>query len=290
MSATRNGSKVVRIGGATASFSDTALSVPQLLEGGSLDYLIFDYLAEGSMGIFGRMQADDPAAGYGTDFLTVHVGPHLREIAAQGIKVVANAGGVNPAGLAEALEKLIAEAGLDLTVHKDLGAYRGWVSYSYGIVNHVDATGTLNGGNPYPALQDQRHEINLVQLYSVGAWNFSSTLMYGSGRPYTPPTVNAMGQETVLNPRGVNSERLPAYFRLDLAAQWGFRWKSLEGTLGASVYNVTDHYNIQSRIYGLRAEELQSGDQGPQDLRWEVTPLDAIGLGITPNVFLNLQF
>jgi hypothetical protein len=49
--------RVVRIGGATASFSDTALSVPQLLAGGRLDYLIFDYLAEGSMGIFGRMQA-----------------------------------------------------------------------------------------------------------------------------------------------------------------------------------------------------------------------------------------
>ena len=95
--------KVVRIGGATASFSDTALSVPQLLAQGKLDYLIFDYLAEGSMGIFGRMQAADPAAGYGTDFLTVHVGPHLSEIAAQGIKVVANAGGVNPAGLAAAL-------------------------------------------------------------------------------------------------------------------------------------------------------------------------------------------
>ena len=108
--------KVVRIGGATASFSDTALSVPQLLAKGELDYLIFDYLAEGSMGIFGRMQSADPAAGYGTDFLTVHVGPHLSEIASQGIKVVANAGGVNPAGLAAALEDLIAENGLDLTV------------------------------------------------------------------------------------------------------------------------------------------------------------------------------
>lgn len=108
--------KVVRIGGATASFSDTALSVPQLLSHGELDYLIFDYLAEGSMGIFGRMQAADPAAGYGTDFLTVHVGPHLSEIASQGIKVVANAGGVNPAGLAVALEGLIAEKGLKLTV------------------------------------------------------------------------------------------------------------------------------------------------------------------------------
>jgi len=108
--------KVIRIGGATASFSDTALSVPQLLTGGQLDYLIFDYLAEGSMGIFGRMQAADPDAGYGTDFLTVHVGPHLHEIASQGLKVVANAGGVNPVGLATALEKMIQDEGLSLTV------------------------------------------------------------------------------------------------------------------------------------------------------------------------------
>lgn len=108
--------EIVRIGGATASFSDTALSVPQLLEAGDLDYLVFDYLAEGSMGIFGRMQAADPAAGFGTDFLTVHVGPHLHAIAAQGVKVVANAGGVNPSGLAAALEALIAEQGLSLTV------------------------------------------------------------------------------------------------------------------------------------------------------------------------------
>ena len=108
--------EMVRIGGATASFSDTALSVPQLLEAGDLDYLVFDYLAEGSMGIFGRMQAADPEAGFGTDFLTVHVGPHLHEIAAQGVKVVANAGGVNPSGLAAKLEALIAEQGLSLKV------------------------------------------------------------------------------------------------------------------------------------------------------------------------------
>ena len=108
--------RVVRIGGAASSLADTALSVPQLLAGGQLDYLILDYLAEGSMGIFGRMQAADPALGYGTDFLTVHIGPHLRAIAAGGVKVVANAGGVNPAGLTSALEALIAGQGLALTV------------------------------------------------------------------------------------------------------------------------------------------------------------------------------
>lgn len=110
------GDKVVRIGGATASFSDTALSVPQLLAAGPLDYLIFDYLAEGSMGIFGRMQAADLALGYGEDFLSVHVGPHLREIAERRVKIVANAGGVNPAGLAAALEGMIARLGLALRV------------------------------------------------------------------------------------------------------------------------------------------------------------------------------
>jgi hypothetical protein len=116
MAVTPGDAKVIRIGGATASFSDTALSVPQLLEGGRLDYLIFDYLAEGSMGIFGRSQAADPTAGYGTEFLTVHVGPHLRTIESQGLKVVANAGGVNPSGLAAALEQMIEDKGLTLKV------------------------------------------------------------------------------------------------------------------------------------------------------------------------------
>ncbi|MDT0575942.1 acyclic terpene utilization AtuA family protein [Croceicoccus sp. F390] len=116
MAAVAGDEKIIRIGGATASFSDTALSVPQLLNDGRLDYLVFDYLAEGSMGIFGRMQAADPTLGYGTDFLTVHVGPHLHQIAAQGLKVVANAGGVNPAGLAAALEAMIREKDLSLKV------------------------------------------------------------------------------------------------------------------------------------------------------------------------------
>jgi Acyclic terpene utilisation family protein AtuA len=108
--------KVIRIGGGSAFLVDSALGVPQLLAGGRLHYLIFDYLAEASMGMLGRFQAMDPKGGFGTDFLSVHVGPHLREIAAQGIKVVANAGGLNPRGLVAALEAMIKEAGLELTV------------------------------------------------------------------------------------------------------------------------------------------------------------------------------
>lgn len=108
--------RVIRIGGASAFLIDSALAVPQLLRGGALDYLIFDYLAEGSMGMLGRMQAADPKGGFGSDFLTVHVGPHLREIARQRIKVIANAGGLNPQGLAAATEAMLKAQGLDLTV------------------------------------------------------------------------------------------------------------------------------------------------------------------------------
>jgi hypothetical protein len=108
--------RVIRIGGASAFLIDSALAVPQLLRGGGLDYLIFDYLAEGSMGLLGRMQAADPRGGFGADFLSVHVGPHLQEIARQGIKVIANAGGLNPQGLAAATEAMLQAQGIDLKV------------------------------------------------------------------------------------------------------------------------------------------------------------------------------
>jgi hypothetical protein len=108
--------RVIRIGGASAFLMDSALAVPQLLRGGALDYLIFDYLAEGSMGLLGRMQAADPRSGFGPDFLNVHVGPHLPEIARRGIKVIANAGGLNPTGLVAATEAMLRAQGLDLKV------------------------------------------------------------------------------------------------------------------------------------------------------------------------------
>lgn len=108
--------KVIRIGGASAFLVDSALAVPQLLRGGTLDYLVFDYLAEGSMGLLGRMQAADPTGGFGSDFLNVHVGPHLQEIARRRVRVVANAGGLNPRGLVAATEALVKRAGLNLTV------------------------------------------------------------------------------------------------------------------------------------------------------------------------------
>lgn len=110
------GDRVVRIGGGSAYFADSALGVPQLLAAGGLDYLVFDYLAEASMGMLGRQRRGDPPICYPADFLNVHVGPHLHEIARQGIRIVANAGALDPLGLARAVEARIAAEGLSLKV------------------------------------------------------------------------------------------------------------------------------------------------------------------------------
>ncbi len=108
-------SKPIRIGGGSAFFIDSALAVPQLL-GAGVDYIIFDYLAEGAMGLLGRMRAVDPESGYPSDFMDVHIGPFLAQIAETGTKIIANAGGVNPAGLTMKLRARIAERGLNLKV------------------------------------------------------------------------------------------------------------------------------------------------------------------------------
>ena len=107
--------KAIRIGGGSAFFIDSALAVPQLL-GAGVDYIILDYLAEGAMGLMGRMRLADPDSGFPSDFMDVHIGPMLPQIAQTGTKIIANAGAVNPTGLAKLLRSRIAELELNLTV------------------------------------------------------------------------------------------------------------------------------------------------------------------------------
>ncbi len=112
---------IVRIGGASGYWGESAMATPQLLADRSVDFLVYDYLAEITMSILARARAKDTALGYATDFISAALKPNIREIAEQGVRVVSNAGGVNPEACAEAARAVIAEAGLDLKV----GVVRG---------------------------------------------------------------------------------------------------------------------------------------------------------------------
>ncbi|MEU7075326.1 acyclic terpene utilization AtuA family protein [Streptomyces narbonensis] len=106
---------VLRIGNASGFYGDRFDAVREMLTGGELDVLTGDYLAELTMLILGRDQLKDPAAGYAKTFLR-QMEEGLGLAHERGVRIVANAGGLNPAGLAEALRELAAKLGLPTRV------------------------------------------------------------------------------------------------------------------------------------------------------------------------------
>ena len=106
---------VLRIGNASGFLGDRFTAVQEMLTGGELDVLTGDYLAELTMLILGRQRAKDPARGYASTFLR-QLETGLGEAHARGVAIVANAGGLNPAGLADAVRALAQRLGLDVTV------------------------------------------------------------------------------------------------------------------------------------------------------------------------------
>lgn len=106
----------IRIGGASGYWGDSPTATAQLLAAPNLDFLVFDYLAEVTMSILARARSKDAGAGYAKDFVDVVLRQNLPEIARQRVKVVANAGGVNPQACADAVRAMIAKMKLDLSV------------------------------------------------------------------------------------------------------------------------------------------------------------------------------
>jgi hypothetical protein len=110
-----NGPARLRIGNASGFYGDRFSAMREMVTGGELDVLTGDYLAELTMLILGRDRARDAETGYATTFLR-QLEQTLGEAQDRNVRIVANAGGLNPAGLARAIRALADRLGLAVAV------------------------------------------------------------------------------------------------------------------------------------------------------------------------------
>jgi hypothetical protein len=171
--------------------------------------------------------------------------------------------------------------GVEFLLQKKKGDFTGWLTYTLAKVEH-NFVG-FNGGNAFPALHDQTHEFKVVGNWEPSKkWRFSSTWVFGSGKPYTAP--DSQYQIDLLDGRQFsyisvgpkNGERLPAYHRMDVAAHYLFKIGKFDMDAGFSIFNLYNRTNIWYREFNL------------QELPMVVN--DVTYLGITPNISLNFSF
>jgi Acyclic terpene utilisation family protein AtuA len=106
---------VLRVGNFSGFYGDRAAAAQQMLDGGPLDFLTGDYLAELTMMILYKARRKDPAKGYATTFLSQLEGIFAKVVERK-VRVVVNAGGLNPRGLARDVREVARRLGVQASV------------------------------------------------------------------------------------------------------------------------------------------------------------------------------
>ncbi|KRC65225.1 exopolyphosphatase [Aeromicrobium sp. Root236] len=106
---------MIRVGNCSGYYGDRLSAMREMLEGGDLDYLTGDYLAELTMLILGRDRMKDESLGYAKTFVK-QMTESMALAKERGVRIVANAGGLNPAGLAARLREIAESQDLDISI------------------------------------------------------------------------------------------------------------------------------------------------------------------------------
>jgi hypothetical protein len=142
-------------------WGDDPTAARRQVEGGPVDYLVMDYLAEVTMAILQKQRQRKPEAGYATDFVT-QLRDTLPTCVERGIKVISNAGGVNPLACKAAVEKLADELGVGDRVR--VGVVLG--DDIYGRLDDLIAGGQpLNNMDTGRPLSDERDNVLSANVY-----------------------------------------------------------------------------------------------------------------------------
>ena len=171
--------------------------------------------------------------------------------------------------------------GIEFLAQKKLGKFSGWTSYTLAEAkNQFD----IYGKSYFNANQNVTHEGKIALIYKYRNWNFSSTWVYATGRPYTAPeggytlTLLDGTEQDFITAGSKNSRQLAAYHRLDFSVGYHFKTADGEkdrGALSFSLFNVYNRKNVWYKEY--------------QVVDGTVVENNRTFLGITPNLSLTLR-
>lgn len=139
--------------------------------------------------------------------------------------------------------------GLELLARKTQGKLTGWIGYT--LSRTTREIPGINDGNPYPSSYDRTHDLSLVSSYELNkCWNFAANFVFATGNPTTYPVAKYYVQSNQIYEYSArNSNRIPAYNRLDLSVTYDFKKNSrhrFQQSINFSVYNVYGRRNAYS--------------------------------------------
>jgi len=160
---------MIRIANGQGFWGDWLEAPVRLLDGGPLDYLTLDYLAEVTMSILQKARQEDPSLGYARDFPPM-IGRIAKKLKERGVKVVANAGGVNPVSCARAVLKAAPGLKVAVVLGDDmLGRIDEFLTKGYEMRN-------IDTGAPLASIRDRILSANAY----IGAFPLAEALATGA--------------------------------------------------------------------------------------------------------------
>ncbi|WP_303317998.1 TonB-dependent receptor [Flavivirga abyssicola] len=178
--------------------------------------------------------------------------------------------------------------GLELLLRKNEGRFTGWISYTLSKAEQRTLGGNaggpgINNGDWYNSAFDRTHDFSITGAYELNdKWTFSSNMVFQTGRPVTYPNGQYQYEgQSIASFAARNSDRLPAYHRLDISATYkpnrkpGNRWK------GEWVFGI---YNAYGRKNAASISFTQNEDLGIN----EATRTSIFGM--MPAITYNFKF
>ncbi|MDO5980983.1 TonB-dependent receptor [Flavivirga spongiicola] len=178
--------------------------------------------------------------------------------------------------------------GLEFLVRKNEGRFTGWISYTLSKAEQRTLGGTaggpgINKGNWYNSSFDRTHDVSITGAYELNdKWTFGGNMVFQTGRPVTYPNGQYQYEgQSIASFSDRNSDRLPAYHRLDISATYKPNRKPNNRWKGEWVFGI---YNVYGRKNAASISFTQN-----QDLGINEATRTAI-FGMVPSVTYNFKF